>query len=185
MSKRKGSGSGAKAILLLALIAVTIALLFYAKYGTPPQPSEESSPVPAQTNETETNKPPVGIRVPRPTAEGGAIKWVIDPVPAKAGEDPVQFAVNRFLESTHIAPEGAKVLSVRYEQGVAILDFSPEFARTYSTDDEHTLLKGIFESVRLNSNAKYLRLMAGGKPIESLGGYDLTTEQPVGLFAKE
>lgn len=183
MSKRKDSVGRGKAILLLLMIAVTIGLLFYAKYGTPPGSPDSAPSVPAPTSAGDPPRKPLSASVPRPVAERGRIKWTVEPVPLDSGGDPVQFAVNRFLQSTPIAPEGARLLLVRYEGGVATLDFSPEFARTYSTDDENTLLKGIFESVRLNSDVKLLRFTAGGKPIETLGGYDLTGDQPVTLFA--
>lgn len=181
MSTRKRSGIGWKGGLLLVLTLITAGLVLYVKYGLPGwKPTPES----AQTEEqAPLAKPPLQVTVPVPKAKEGAVEWSTTTVQGIEGEDPVVTAVNAFLASTSIAPKDARLLDVSYQGGVIVLNFSSPFARTYSTDDENTLLRGIFRAVQENSNAKSIRFLVDGKSLETLGGYDLTGEQPTDLFS--
>ncbi len=183
MSTRKRGGTAWKGALLLVLTLITAGLVLYVKYGLPgwkPTPESASTQQPATTS-----KPPLQVTVPVAKANEGTIEWSTTTVQGIEGEDPVVTAVNTFLASTSIVPEQARLLSVSYEGGVIALHFSPEFAATYGTDDENTLLRGIFRAVQENSNAKAIRFLAGEKQIETLGGYDLTGEQPADLFSRK
>lgn len=181
MSTRKRSGIAWKGALLLVMTLVTAALVLYVKYGLPgwkPTPEQAESQEPAPTR-----KPPLQVTVPVPKAKGDAVEWSTTTVQGIEGEDPVMTAINSFLASTSIAPKDARLIDVSYEGGVIVLNFSSAFARTYSTDDENTLLRGIFRAVQQNSNARSIRFLVGGKPLVTLGGYDLTGEQPTDLFS--
>lgn len=160
---------------------ITAGLVLYVKYGLPgwkPTPESANTTPPAPTS-----KPPLQVTVPVAKASDGAIEWSTTTVQGVEGEDPVVTSVNAFLASTSIVPEKARLVEVSYEGGVIVLNFSPEFAATYSTDDENTLLRGIFRAVHENSNARAIRFLAGGKQLETLGGYDLTGAQPTDLFS--
>lgn len=177
---KKKHGAAWKGALLIVLTLITAGLVLYVKYAPGWKPTQES----AETQQpSEVSGPPLQVKVPVPTAKNGAIEWSTTTVQGVEGEDPVITAVNAFLASTGIVPERARLLNTSYEGGVIVLNFSPEFATTYSTDDENTLLRGIFRAVQENSNAKAIRFLAGGKQIETLGGYDLTGEQPTDLFS--
>ncbi|MER3412888.1 MAG: hypothetical protein C4341_01375 [Armatimonadota bacterium] len=159
----------------------TAGLILYVKYGMPgwkPTPelatTQQSAPI---------SKPPLQVQVPVAKAGKGAIEWSTTTVQGVEGEDPVVTAVNAFLASTGIVPERARLVDASYEGGVIVLNFTPEFVATYSTDDENTLLRGIFRAVHSNSNAKAIRFLAAGKQLETLGGYDLRGEQPTDLFS--
>lgn len=181
MSTRKGGGIAWKGALLLALTLITAGLVLYVKYGLPGwKPTPES----AQTEQkAPQDKPPLQVTVPVPKAKDGTVEWSTTTVQGIDGEDPVVTAVNAFLASTSIAAKDARLLNVSYQGGVIVLNFSAAFARTYSTDDENTLLRGIFRAVQENSNAKSIRFLVDGRPLETLGGYDLTEEQPTDLFS--
>lgn len=181
MSTRRRGGTAWKGALLLVLTLITAGLVLYVKYGLPgwkPTPESAETQHPASTS-----KPPLQVTVPVAKANEGTIEWSTTTVQGIEGEDPVITAVNAFLASTSIVPERARLLEVSYDGGVVVLNFSPEFAATYSTDDENTLLRGIFRAVHENSNARTIRFLVGGRQLETLGGYDLTGEQPTDLFS--
>jgi hypothetical protein len=89
------------------------------------------------------------------------------------------FAVNEFLTQAAFLPKGARLVSARVHDGLAELDFSPEVAKTYGTDDERTLVNGILTAVGQFPEIKSATFLSGGKPIDSLGNIDLSEPQPV------
>lgn len=174
--------SGKSLIPWLAFIcfAIFIGFLIYAKLG----PGLETTPQnDKQDTVTQTNDahPKSQVRVPIARNEDGNVNIQSEIRDRNPNQDPVVIAVNAFLTETHITPPEAHLIKTTFEGDHLILEFNTAFNRTYGTDDEKTLLKGILIAVKENSRAKTVSFYADGKEIETLGSVDLTGKTPVDM----
>jgi len=98
--------------------------------------------------------------------------------PASA-DDPMVFAVNNYLDKLPMVKKEARARKCTVSNGIANLDFTPEFETTYGTEDEQTILKGLLTVMAQFPDVKQVKFTVGGRTLDSLGNVDLTTPQDV------
>jgi hypothetical protein len=178
MSKhRKKQTSGPVWALLLVGLLGAGALAFYVKQTPrledPAGPSvsvTRRDPPPATTT---SDSPGDKVLVFRPYMEGPEVRFTKSEATVPTGVDPRVFAVNEFLKASKVAPEGAIAVGVQVRDGVALMDFSPGFDRSYSTTDEKTMLDGLLTTLGQFQDVEKLQILINGEPIESLGNVEV------------
>jgi hypothetical protein len=90
-----------------------------------------------------------------------------------AGTDPMVFAVNRFMENSHITPANARAISVDIKEGVAYISFTEAMDKTYGSSDEEALIKGLQKTVGQFPKVTKVVCEVSGKPIDTFGNVDI------------
>ena len=185
MSNRKTNGPSNAGVLATAVLALAVVggLAYYVKQSPAGNiPHEELKPdrrpqdaAPAQRSPQQTDTAVIFT----PRFEGATLHFEHTEVPVPAGEDPMVFAINEYLKLSDIADAGARLLSVRVDDGTATLNFSGQFAQTQGSMDEGTLVQGIQRTMGQFEGIRQLVFQAEGKPIESLGHLELSEPIPV------
>jgi hypothetical protein len=114
-----------------------------------------------------------GVKLLTPYYADDVLKFRIEEVNVPTETDPHVYAVNRYLDLVPVVPEGAVLKSVTVENTIAVLDFSAEFASSYSTFDESTIVNGILTTMGQFPEVAYVKFMVEGKRLETLGNLDL------------
>lgn len=114
------------------------------------------------------------VKVLTPRYEGNDLKLEEKDAKAPEGTDGMVQVVNSYLDQVPAVPKDARLKSLTMDGGTAMLSFSATFERTYGTDDEQTIIKGILSSLAQFPDVKKAKFLVEGKPLETLGNIDLT-----------
>ncbi len=163
--------------LLLVSVVATGALAHYVLNS--PKTPVEPPPSVRQKLADKAATPRESVRVPTPIYQDDTLRFKSETRKTTAGVDPRVEAVNAFLAQVKAVPRDARLVSVKVSNGTATLDFTDAFRQTYGTEDEQVVLNGLLETLKQFEEIRYVRLTAGGEPIDSLGNVDLTEVQPV------
>lgn len=189
--RKKNGKKGPVLVILFSVgaLAASMAYVITGPYRQLQRPSQEAEaasggvkdPAPPAEQQVKTDDPkrtqPV-VKV-TPKFNNGELKFQTSASKARPGTNAYVDVVNDFLEQVPAVPKEARLISVKMEGGVAMLDFSPEFNRTYGTDDERTVVNGVLAALAQFNEIKRVQFLAGGKPIETLGSIDLTEPQEI------
>ncbi len=153
------------------------ALAAYVKLGGADKvpASERSATLPGQGAQKSAR--PVTVLTPRYSDD----KLLFDKTQKTSpeGQDAMVYALNEFLAGSKVTPTDARAESCTVKDGVAMVEFSKAFDRTYGTEDEHTVVEGILRTMGQFPEISSVQFNVGGQPLETLGNIDLTTPQPV------
>lgn len=114
------------------------------------------------------------IKVYIPTAQGEDVAFRTQSEAVPKGENPMVFAVNRFLSESKIAEPTARLLSVDLKENVATLSFNAAFNQTMGSLDEEVFLRGLRQTMGQFAGVEKIMFLADGQPVETLGGVELT-----------
>jgi hypothetical protein len=128
---------------------------------------DHSKPEPPKAEETTA-------KVLTPVVDGENLTFKVDSETVPTGKNPMVFAVNRYFETSHIMPSGAKVLSVEVKDETAYFDCTEQAEKTFGAMDERTLLQGIAKTLQQFPTIKKFQFLISGTPIETWGGVDMT-----------
>jgi hypothetical protein len=128
---------------------------------------------------TATSKRPQDVKVYTPRYDKGDLKLDSKTARPTAAEDPRVFAVNKYLEQLAMVPKAARAKTCTVTDGIANLDFTLEFEKTYGTEDEQTILKGLLTVMAQFPEVHQVKFTVGGRTLDTLGNVDLTTPQDV------
>jgi hypothetical protein len=104
-----------------------------------------------------------------PESHNGEVTFKETSEAVPKGADPIVFAVNRYLENSHIAPSGAKALSEQIKDGTVMIDCSEAMEHTYGSSDEQALLQGLSKTLSQFHGIKKMQFLISGTPIETFG----------------
>lgn len=152
------------------------ALAAYVKFGGADKVSAEDRGVAAQGATKHESR---SVTVLKPHYNDDQLVFDKTEKASPEGKDPMVFAVNEFLAQSKVAPEAARAQTCAIKDGVATIEFSKEFDRTYGTEDEHTIVEGILRTMGQFPEIQSVQFNVNGQPLETLGNIDLTTPQPV------
>lgn len=84
-------------------------------------------------------------------------------------------------ENWSTIPEGTKVRSIHFANGIARIDFSPEIVRNFcgGSAGELLLVGSIVNTLTEIRGVEKVRIMVNGRPIESIGGH-VDLSEPIG-----
>jgi len=133
--------------------------------------------VPASEHRRSTQ--PQSVNVYRPKYIGDQLKFDSRRETPPAGQDERVFAVNQFLHESGVALEGAELISCEVRDRIAYLNFNRAFDRTYGTEDEQTLVKGILQVMSQFEGFDSVQILIEGKPMQTMGNIDLTDPLPI------
>lgn len=95
-------------------------------------------------------------------------------------QDAVVVAVNAFLEKVPAVPTDARVIRCSLDEGLAEIEFSNAFDRSYGSDAEAMIIKGILMSVGQFDEIRKSHLLINGEPLKvGLGNVDISLPQEV------
>jgi hypothetical protein len=123
-----------------------------------------------------------GDRITARIGKDGLVGFDASQVVIPKGADARVFLVNEFLKDLHtkgLGNKDARAVGVDLHNGLATIDFSPEFGDTTGTMDEATILNGILTTLGQFSDIDKVQFRVNGKPMDSLGNIDLSTPQNV------
>lgn len=112
-----------------------------------------------------------------PKSSGGDLSFESATEDVPQGTSPIVFAVNRYLENSHITPPQARALTVDVKDGVAYISFTPAMDQTYGSSDEQALLQGISKTLEQFPDLHKFLMEVNGQAIQTLGNVD--TSQPL------
>lgn len=114
-----------------------------------------------------------------PVLDGEKLSFTAKTETVPDGTNPMVFAVNRFFETSHIMPSGARVLSVDIKDDTAFFDCTEQAEKTFGAMDERTLLQGISKTLQQFPNLKKFQFLVSGTPIDTWGGVDMSQPLPI------
>lgn len=127
------------------------------------------------------DKKTVTVVEPRYGSEGLTFKATKTDTPK--GQDPIVFAVNRFLRTVKAVPADAKLLSATVRGETVTLNFNGAIQAGYGTEDEQILVNGLLQTLEGVGGLKTARFQVEGQPLDSLGNLDLSGPIPVAGYA--
>jgi hypothetical protein len=184
MKAKRSNYAGIIALLLVGAAGVYAFGLYVGK--TP-----DAQKVPVTLRRTEEGKPPppaaeatredqASATVLTPKSEGGNLTFESKTESVPTGTDPIVFAVNRYLENSHLVLAGAKALHAEVKEGTANIDFTEAMEKkSLGSSDEAALLQGISKTLSQFPEVKKVQFFISGKPMSSLGNVDLS--QPLDI----
>jgi hypothetical protein len=150
MGKSSDKSLVVSVLLVCAVVAVGVAA--YVKLAP-----ADTVPV---VVDTEVRPEGGGVKLLTPYYDDdGVLKYKTEEVNVPRDTDPHVYAVNKYLDLVSVVPEGAVLKSVKVENTIAVLDFSAEFATSYSTFDESTIVNG---SRRSETSTSLIRWRSSG-----------------------
>ncbi len=183
-TRKKPSNSGGWFVLVG--IAILGSAFAYVKYAPQVPARQEASKVVATTQHeaaTTTTAPErtdtKNVSIKTPYYSGDDLKFTEKTEQVPKNADPIVFAVNRFLEKSHIAPADAKAKTATLHDGLITIDFSPSFETTYGTEDERTMINGLIATLAQFKEIKQFQFTVSGKPLDTLGNVDLSKPLPL------
>lgn len=175
MKKRKIEQAPSKAPLFIGVMCMALAAGIGAYImGSPGQRIDKPA---ATTKVEQTHKDEVKVYTPR--YEGDSLKLDPSVSKPKPTEDARVFAVNQYLSGVKAVPQKARAVKCEVSNGIATLDFTPEFETSYGTEDEQTILKGLLTVMAQFDGVQKVKFTVQGRTLESIGNVDLTEPQPV------
>ncbi len=175
-SVKKGRSTGPLFLVVCGLALVGGLTLYVQQPAARDVPAAqlrpEARPQPDRTKSQE-------VRSYTPRYEGEDLKLKASPARSPEGTDARVFAVNRYLEQLPMVPRGARARSCVVKDGLATVDFTGEFDRTYGTEDEQTVLKGILTVMAQFPEVDRVQVTVDGRPIETLGSVEISQPLPV------
>jgi hypothetical protein len=159
--------------------------------GKTPEAQKIPSPLRRDSQSTEHSKPSnqatghqkSSAVVLTPKSKGGDVSFDATTEDVPEGTDAMVFAVNRYLENSHIVPSGAKAIGAEIKGGVAYIDCTEAMDKTYGSSDEMTLLKGLGKTLAQFPGVTKMQFLVSGKPISSFGNVSL--DSPVDVVDKD
>lgn len=133
--------------------------------------SEDGNVKPADRASTD-NQSSVKILTPKSKGADLSMDEATESVPD--GTDAKVFAINRFLENTHITPSNARALSIDIKGDVAYVSFNEAMQKSYGSSDERTILQGLCKTLAQFPEVKKVQFEIDGKPMDSIGNVDLS-----------
>lgn len=148
-------------------------------------PPIETTPEPTRTNNPQSTSTLVSIYYTSTT--NGALKKVTKELPQ--GQNKLNFAIKELLNGPNFQeksngfsseiPKGTKLLNLKDEGGIIIIDVSDEFQYGGGTESQYTRIKQLIKTVvGLNLN-KPVYLYINGKKAETIGGEGIIITQPL------
>ncbi len=126
------------------------------------------------TAPTRSTKEHGRVKIVDPHANGPDITYGHHDTPVPAEGDAVLTAVNGFLDQVPSVPKDARALSADVKDGIAKIEFSNSFERSYGSTDEGAILQGLQRAMGQFKDVNKVYLQIGGRPIDSLGNVDLS-----------
>lgn len=130
-------------------------------------------------SEHRRQRQPNTVSVYRPKYVGDHLQFEARRETPPSGQDERVFAINKFLHESGVALEGAELLSCEIRDQIAYLNFNRAFDRTYGTEDEQTLVKGILQVMSQFEGFNSVQILIEGKPMQTMGNIDLTEPLPI------
>jgi len=110
-----------------------------------------------------------------PKSKGGDLSFDQSTESVPKGTDPIVYAVNRYLQNSHVTKPEAKVLGVRIDpDGVAEFDCTEAMETSVGSSDEQTLIQGISKTLSQFPNIKKAKFLVSGEVIDTWGNVDIS-----------
>ena|SRR5579862_1222842 len=110
-----------------------------------------------------------------PKSKGGDLSFDKSDEPVPSGTDPIVFAVNRYLQNSHILPSTAKAISEQVDaNGVAQIDCTEAMDKTVGSLDEQALIQGLSKTLTQFPNVKKAKFFVSGQVIYTWGNVDIS-----------
>jgi hypothetical protein len=90
------------------------------------------------------------------------------------GEDAYLVAFNATLREVKAVPDNAFASNAKLDGSTLTVNFTPEFEKSYGTDDENALLNSLLATAKQFKGVKKLQILVDSKPIETLGSVEIT-----------
>ncbi len=152
---------------------------------TETQQTYEQNPNMSNGKNTETVKPTINIYFTN--SNSGALKKITKSLPSN--EDRLNYAVNELLKGPDLKeknqgysseiPKGTKLLGIKDEGSIIILDISDEFQYGGGTESQYTRLNQLIKTVLEQKPNKPVYLYLNGKKAEIIGGEGILLTQPL------
>lgn len=120
--------------------------------------------------------------------DNGAIKKITKELPQ--GQDKLQFAIKELLKGPDFReksqgysseiPKGTRLLSIKDEGSLIIIDVSDEFQYGGGTESQYTRLTQLIKTVVAQKAEKPVYLYINGQKAEAIGGEGIIINQPLG-----
>ena len=177
MSNQRSSSSLVIGVLMIGAVGL-VGWMAYANLNSVPDvpepgPGKVDFVPPDQVDE------PKGVTLFTPAFGNGELGFDTSEGTVPSGTDARVYAINMYLRTLDAVPAAAEAVSCTIEDGVATLDFNDEFRQTYGTEDEMILYTGILRLMGQFDEVDWVRFLADGEPIDTLGNLDLTGSHPV------
>lgn len=176
MSKSKQRSDKALIATVISVsVIIGIALTAYVKFAPadrverPEDPSEQGGRA--------------AVKIFKPVYEDGTLIFTTEEMETPIDEDPCVYAVNEYLRGVAAIPDGAVAVACVLEGGVATLDFTKQFDRTYGTEDEMIIINGIRTVMAQFKDVEFIRILSEGMPIDTLGNLEL--RDPLSILDRE
>jgi hypothetical protein len=158
--------------LLMIAAAGTVALALYVKM-TPANRVLPSGPeMSVKGMPAEPSTPLVHVQIPVVQYETDKLGFDRRDFTVEIGGDPKVEAVNEYLRSSKVAPEGSQLMSIDLEDSIANLHFSEGFDSGGGSMDEAALIYGIRAVLGQFDEIQQFRIFVEGKQIEALGHFE-------------
>lgn len=95
------------------------------------------------------------------------------------GENPKQFALFESLKGIPVFPKDARILGIDQSGSHLIVQFNDKIEAGYGTDEEATILNCMRKALEQFKDVQTFSLEANGKPLTTLGQFDLSKPIPV------
>lgn len=184
MKAKRSNYAGVIALLVVGAAGVYAVGLYVGR--TP-----EAQTVPTEVRRHEDGKmPPPATHLEKkeqssatvltPKSHDGNLRFDSATESVPDGSDPVVFAVNRYLENSHLLLPEAKALHCEVKEGTAFIDVTEAMEKkSLGSTDEAALFQGISKTLAQFPDVKKVQFLISGKPMEPIGNID--TSQPLDI----
>ena len=171
---------GLIAFIITVLFAAAIGFGVYlaGRQGQGPEPP----PAPRSASETAPPPSPTVVKVYRVAVENSEPRLRPTELEVPAGESPEETAVRKLVEQgdyadlTNPIPKGTRLLGLKIEGDLATVNLSREFKTRFAggSEEEALAIGVIVRTAGQFPEIRRVRLLVEGKPIDSLGHFDLS-----------
>ena len=167
----------------LAISAVSFGALTYYVVNRPRPATTpvEQSAVPSQRQERADQ--PIqreSVETHSPSYAGGQFSTRTEPTQVPAGQDPVVFAANNYLDKLKNIPKEVDITSVTVKNQIATVNFNQAMnGVSFGSEDEQIFVEGMLKVLGQFPEISNVLFTIDGRPIETFGHFEVLDPVPV------
>lgn len=167
----------------LAISAVSFGALTYYVVNRPPSVNPLTGETTSSASRQATADEPVrreSVESHSPSYAGGEFSTRTESTRVPAGQDPVVFAANNYLDKLKNVPKNVDITSVKIKDKIATVNFNKEMQGvSFGSEDEQIFVEGLLKVLGQFPEISNVLFTIDGRRIETFGHFEVIDPVPV------
>ncbi|MBX3096673.1 MAG: GerMN domain-containing protein [Fimbriimonadaceae bacterium] len=173
-------------VTLLATLAISAvsfgALTYYVVNRPPADPIRTETSVSSNARQSRTDVPArrESVETHSPSYAGGQFSTRTEPTRVPAGQDPMVFAINNYLDKLKNVPKEVDVTNITVKNQIASVNFNDKMnGVSFGSEDEQIFVEGMVKVLSQFPEINSVIFTVDGRRIETFGHFEVLDPVPI------